>query len=78
MILKELLNINKTVVEDTTQEVAALQAQLAILNVKRVNATKAIDNQIRMIQQQIAVKTKQTANQPHPAAQPGVIQNTHI
>jgi hypothetical protein len=50
-------------VEDATQEVVALQAQLSALNLKRIVATKGIDNQIRAIQQQLAIKTKQASQQ---------------
>lgn len=49
--------------EDLEQEVAAIEAQLATLSLKKAKLTKVIDDQIRILQQQLAVKTQQVSQQ---------------
>jgi hypothetical protein len=51
------------VVEDTNTDVQMLQTRIADINSRKMRAMKVYDDQLRLLQQQLAAKTKQSQSQ---------------
>jgi hypothetical protein len=60
--------------EDAAVEISAMQAQIAMLQTRKARADKVIDDQLRRLQQNLAIKMKQNSIAQASAqnTQPGV------
>lgn len=69
-VMKELNeSVEETVVEDTNTDVQMLQTRIADITVRKMRAMKIYDDQLRVLNQQLAGKTKQSQQQAQPTHQ---------
>jgi hypothetical protein len=68
---EEAVEAVETVVEDTNTDIQLLQTRIADINTRKMRAMKVYDDQLRVLQQQLTSKTKQSQVQSqHTQAQP--------
>lgn len=68
MIDSQAVDITEeTVSEDLNTEVQQLQTQIADITARKMRATKVYDDQLRMLQQRLSAKTKQSTQQQQQA-----------